>query len=81
MKSLSVDQAQDHLGKLVDEGIEGQPVIIRGERKEAVLIAKQDWEAIQETVYLNSIPQMVESIQQAAQEPIEECIDLEDLEW
>ena len=44
------------------------------------MIAKEDWEAIQETLYLTSIPGMAESIIAAANTPIEECIPPEDLD-
>lgn len=82
MDFLSVRQARDNLYKLVDEVAEHHnPVLIAGKRNNAVLLSKEDWDAIQETLYLNSIPGMVESIQQAAQEPIEECIKIEDFDW
>ncbi len=43
------------------------------------MISQEDWEAIQETLYLMSIPGMKESIIEGANTPIEECIFLEDL--
>jgi len=82
MERLSVSQARDSLYELVDEVAEHhQPVVIAGKRNNAVLISQEDWNAIQESLYLNSIPHLVESIQQVAQEPIEEYTELEDLEW
>jgi len=53
------------------------PIAIASKRGDVV--AKEDWEAIQETLYLTSIPGMAESIIAAANTPIEECIPLEDL--
>ena len=44
------------------------------------LISEEDWNAIQETLYLISIPGMKESILEAAKEPVEDCISLEELE-
>lgn len=42
------------------------------------LIAEEDWRAIQETLYLLSIPGMRESIREGLNTPIEECTkDLE----
>ena len=46
-----------------------------------VVMAEQDWKAIEETIYLNQIPGMVASIQQASAEPLEKGTHLEDLEW
>lgn len=82
MDFLSIREARDNLYKLVDEVAQHHnPVLIAGKRNEAVLISKEDWDAIQETLYLNSVPGMVESIHQAAQEPIEECTEIKDLDW
>jgi antitoxin YefM len=70
------------LYKLIDEVSEHHsPVLIAGKRNNVVLVSKEDWDEIQETIYLNSIPDMVLSIQSAAQEPIKECIDIKDLDW
>ena len=46
-----------------------------------VVVAEQDWKAIEETIYLNQVPGMVDSIQQSAAEPLEKGTNLEDLEW
>ncbi len=46
-----------------------------------VLISEQEWNEIQETLYLQSIPNMVESIHQEASTPIEECINIQDIDW
>jgi hypothetical protein len=40
---------------------------------QCVLIAEEDWRAIQETVYLLSIPGMRESIREGLNTTIEEC--------
>ena len=39
----------------------------------AVLISEDDWLAIQETLYLNSMPGMTESILESRNEDISEC--------
>lgn len=68
--------------RLIDEVAEHhKPVVISGKRNNAILISQEDWDAIQETMYLSSIPGMTESIQKAATEPIEDCVALEELDW
>ncbi|WP_026100920.1 type II toxin-antitoxin system Phd/YefM family antitoxin [Synechococcus sp. PCC 7336] len=82
MESLTVREAGDNLSRLVDLVAEQhKPIAILGQQHEAILIAKQDWDAIQETLYLSSIPGMIESIKKAAAEPVEECVPLDDLDW
>jgi PHD/YefM family antitoxin component YafN of YafNO toxin-antitoxin module len=66
--------------RLIDEiSSNHEPVTITGKRANAVLISEEDWRAIQETLYLLSIPGMGESIREGLQTPIEECS--EELDW
>ena len=82
MDYLSVREARDSLYRLIDDVAEHhKPVVISGKRSDAVLVSKEDWDAIQETIYLTSIPGMTESIKKAAAEPLEDGIPLESLEW
>ncbi|KAF0221450.1 MAG: prevent-host-death family [Geobacteraceae bacterium] len=80
MTTLSATEARKCLYSLVDDVAESHdPVQIVGKRHSAVLISEEDWRAIQETLYLTSIPGMRESIQDGIKSPIEECD--EELEW
>lgn len=76
MTAISITQARSNLYKLVaDVNASSQPVTITNNRgKNGVLISEDDWNAIQETLYLNSIPGMTESILEAGQEPVSEGI-------
>jgi antitoxin YefM len=46
-----------------------------------VILSAADWQAIEETLFLNQIPGMVASIQAAAAEPLTLATRLEDLQW
>jgi prevent-host-death family protein len=82
MKPFTVREARDNLDRLIDEIAQShEPITIKGKRNDAVLISREDWEAIAETLYLNSIPEMLESIHKAAAEPISEGTFLEELDW
>jgi PHD/YefM family antitoxin component YafN of YafNO toxin-antitoxin module len=56
-----------------------EPVLITGKRGNAVLIAEEDWRAINETLYLLNIPGMRESIIEGMKTPLDECVD--EVEW
>jgi len=56
-----------------------EPVVISGKRNNAVLISEEDWNSIQETLYLISIPGMRESIVNGMKEPLAESI--KELSW
>jgi len=80
MTTLTATDARKRLYSLVDEVKEShEPVQIVGKRSSAVLVSEEDWRAIQETLYLTSIPGMRESIQEGLKTPVEECD--ENLPW
>ena len=51
------------------------PILLSGTKGNAVLVSEEDWNSIQETLYLHSIPGMVESIIEGGNTPIENCIN------
>ena len=80
MKTISVSQARANLYKLLEEASEShEPLVITGKRGNAVLVSEEDWRAVQETLYLLSIPGMRESIREGLEVPVEECA--EELDW
>ena len=80
MTTLSATEARPKLFRLIDEIADShQPVLITGKRANAVLVAEDDWRAIEETLYLLSIPGMRDSIIEGLNTPLEECD--EEIEW
>ena len=80
MKTVSVSKARANLYKLLEEtGETHEPLIITGKRGNAVLLSEEDWRAIQETLFLLSIPGMRESIREGLETPVAACE--EELDW
>lgn len=80
MSTITASEARARLYRLIDETAEShQPLLITGKRNKAVLIGEEDWEAIQETLFLLSVPGMRESIREGMATPVDECA--EDLDW
>ena len=72
MTTISVTDARSKLYKLVDQARdESEPILITGKRGNVVLVSEDDWRAIQETLYLISIPGMRESIRDGMEEPVD----------
>jgi prevent-host-death family protein len=72
MTAVSATAARSKLYRLIDQvNEESQPLTITGQRGNAVLVGEDDWRAIQETLYLASVPGMTESIRQARVEGVE----------
>lgn len=80
MTTLTASEARANLYRLMDQTAEShEPITISGKRSTAVLVSAEDWAAIQETLFLLSVPGMRESIKTGMAEPVDACV--EELEW
>ena len=82
MSTINITNARKDLYNQVESvNLYHEPALIVGKKANAVLISEDDWSAIQETLYLDSIPGMTKSILDGANEPLGDCI-LEDMvDW
>lgn len=64
MSTINITNARQNLFKLVsDVNIGFNPItIVNNKGKNAVLISEEEWKNIEETLYLSSIPGLVENI-------------------
>ena len=80
MPTIPAAKAKANLHKLMGQTAQShQTIVITSEGVNAVLLAEEDWRAIQETVYLLSIPGMRQAIRQGLATPIAKCS--KDLRW
>ena len=71
MAVLTASEARANLYRLIDQTAEShQPILIAGKRSSAVLVSEEDWQAMQETMFLLSIPGMRKSIRDEMAEPL-----------
>jgi antitoxin YefM len=78
--TMTASKARSKLYRLIDEAATShQPVVITGKRSQAVLLSADDWKAIQETLFLLSIPGMRGSIRKGLKTPIQKCA--KELRW
>lgn len=72
MITLSVKEASDKLPDLVENTIEKrEPVLISGKNNNAVLMVESDWQAMNETLQLLSVPGMRDAIKKGLSENLE----------
>ena len=82
IRDSNITNARKELYNLVEDvNLYSEPTLIVSKKGNAVLISESDWNAIQETIYLNSIPGIVESIKEGMDTAIEDCVPEEDVEW
>lgn len=80
METLTAAQVRKDLYRLLEEVLEtNKPIRISGKRSNAVLVSEENWNSIQETLNLTSIPGVQESIIEGLNTPLEESG--ETLEW
>ena len=80
MDIISASEARERLYHLIDETAASHaPVTITGKRNNAVLVSAEDWAALQETLYLLSIPGMRESIRAEMVKPLQDSE--QELHW
>lgn len=80
MQTLTASEARANLYRLIDQAAEShQPIAISGKRTSAVLISSEDWQAIQEILFVLAVPGMRESIKQGIAEPLKSSAT--ELKW
>ncbi len=83
MDEVTANHFRAHLKSEVDRVVEDHRVLRVKRRRggDFVVVSADDWSAIEETLFLNRVPGLVESIHEGAKEPLDEGTELEDLEW
>ena len=83
MTTITATAARKDLYNLMTRVNEdSKPITITTSKgKSAVLVGEDEWSAIEETLYLNSVPGLTASILEAAKEPLGDCATLDELEW
>lgn len=77
MKTISVTKLRENIYKLIEDvNVDSTPIMITNDNgKNAILISENDWKAIEETLYLASIPGLSESIIEGGNTDISDCVD------
>ena len=83
MTAISATKARENLYQLIsDVNTSNSAITITNNRgKNAVILSEDDWNAVQETLYLTSIPGLTESIVEGGKEAIDDCLSEDEVEW
>lgn len=75
-------EARKHFFSLIKKTIQSNdPVLITGKVGDVVLISKEDYDAILETLCLYSVPGLVDSIRTSDKNNPDEWVEEDELEW
>jgi antitoxin YefM len=79
MPIVNASTARNNLFKLIEEAVEThEPVYVTSKHGNVVVISEEDFRAIQETLYLTSIPGMRDKILKGLDTPVEDLIEDDD---
>lgn len=83
MNNIIIQEENPVLSSIIDQVNEShQATMITIEnKKKAVLVSLEDWQSIQETLYLMSIPGVKEDLIEGKNTPWEDCTPFEELNW
>ncbi|MCQ2361877.1 MAG: type II toxin-antitoxin system Phd/YefM family antitoxin [Acidaminococcaceae bacterium] len=83
MTVVNITKARNNIYQLVNMANENsEPVTLTNSRgKNAVLVGEEDWNAICETLYLNNIPGLAQSIIKGSKTPISKCVPESEVNW
>ena len=73
MTTVNITQARRDIYSLMDSVFDKGAVTITSKRGNAVMMSEEDWSAIKETLYLLSVPDMLESLEEAESMDVSEC--------
>jgi prevent-host-death family protein len=79
METINITNARANLFNLVDSVVHGTPKCITTKNGSAVMVSLEEWEGIQETIYLMSDKKFFEEIKDRIKTLADECVD--ELEW
>lgn len=79
---INASAARQNFFRLIENAIKNhEPVMVNSKQGNVVIISEEDYRAIQETLYLLSVPGMRESIIEGMKAAPEECVKPEEIEW
>ena len=82
MKHITANTARRDFDDVLNNVIElREAVSIATDKGAVIIVSEEEWGGIQETLYLQSIPGMVESIKTAASESLDDGVPATEVEW
>jgi prevent-host-death family protein len=79
MDTISATAARTDFFNLVNSVIHGMPKCITTKNGSAVMVSLEDWEGLQETLYIMSDKKLCAEIKDRMKTPVSECADK--LDW
>lgn len=80
--TVNVTKARENLYDLANKVIENnETVTITTKKGDALLVSKENYDSLVETLFLSSDPEYKKSLIEGINEPIDNCLDEKDIDW
>lgn len=82
MTNINVTNFRKNLYELLEQTIKyNEPINISTKNGNAVVMSEEDYNDLMETLYISSIPGLKEDIIEGMKEPLEDCVDEDEVDW
>ena len=82
MTSVSILEARERFEELLEQVNSGSLILItNNEGPNCYLVSENEYRSMMETIYLSSIPGLVESIRKEVNAPTDEMISKDNIDW
>ncbi len=82
MTNINITNFRKDIYELLEQTVKyNEPINISTKHGNAVVISEKDYNSLMETLYISSIPGLKEDIIKGLKEPLEDCINEEEVKW
>lgn len=82
MTNINITNFRKDIYELLEQTIKyNEPINISTKNGNAVVLSEEDYNNLMETLYITSIPELKEDIKEGLKEPLEDCINEDEVEW
>ena len=82
MTSVNISKLRDNLYNYVDGVLNyGDNLEVRTKQGDVVMIGKEEYNGLMETLYLMSFPATAKEIKEGFETPLSECISEDEVNW
>ena len=82
MTNTNITNFRKDIYELLEQTIKyNEPINISTKNGNAIVLSEEDYNNLMETLYISSIPGLKEDIIKGLKEPIDDCVDEDEVEW
>lgn len=82
MTNTNITNFRKKIYELLEQTIKyNEPINVSTKNGNAIILSEEDYNNLIETIYISSIPGLKDDIIEGLKEPVEECVDEDEVKW